>query len=68
MSPKNKIINGDYMNRFLEWFYEDNTPKLIRRINEFAKKYNLQIISITTDENQHGAIVLFEGEEPKYRW
>ena len=32
------------------------------------KKHDLQIISVATNENQHGAVVLFEGNEPKYKW
>ena len=56
------------MNRFLEWFYEVDPSKLVERINKYAEKHNLQIVSITTNENQYGAIVLFEGLQPKYRW
>lgn len=56
------------MKRFLEWFYEYETTDLVKRINEYTEKHNLQIISITTNANQHGAIVLFEGEEPKCKW
>lgn len=56
------------MNRFLEWFYESETSRLVNRINEYAEKSNLQIISLTTNENQHGAIVLFEGKKPKWKW
>lgn len=54
------------MNRFLEWFYEYSPSKLVNRINEYAKKNNLKIISIVTSYDQHGAIVLFEGEQPKW--
>lgn len=43
------------MNRFLEWFYEGETSKLVKRINEYAEKHNLQIISITTNEHMSGA-------------
>lgn len=56
------------MKRFLEWFYERETSDLVKRINEYAEKHNLQIISVTTNENQHGAIVLFDGEQPKWKW
>ena len=35
---ENKILNGDYMNRFLDWFYECETSELVNRINEYAKK------------------------------
>lgn len=56
------------MKRFLEWFYEGETSKLVMRINEYAEKHNLQIISITTNERMSGALVLFEGESPKWKW
>lgn len=56
------------MNRFIEWFYEFEIDKLVIRINEYAIKNNLKIISLSTNDNLHGAIVLFEGEKPKYRW
>lgn len=54
------------MNRFLKWFYELKTTTLVDEINEYAEENNLQIISLTTDESQHGAIVLFEGQKPEY--
>jgi len=50
------------MNRFLEWFYEYDTSELVYKINKYAKDENLTIISLTTTENQHGAIVLFESK------
>ncbi len=56
------------MNRFLSWFYEYETSKLVNRINEYAERHGLKIISISTNENQHGAIVLFEGNKPRYDW
>ena len=56
------------MKRFLEWFYTYETSELVKRINEYAEKHGLQIISVATNENQHGAVVLFEGEEPKWKW
>lgn len=68
MANKNKILKGDYMNRFLSWFYEYETSKLVNRINEYAERHGLKIISISTNENQHGAIVLFEGNKPRYDW
>lgn len=52
------------MNRFVRWFYERETDDLVNRINEYAKRNNLQIISLNTNDNLHGAIVLFEGEKP----
>lgn len=56
------------MKRFLEWFYEYETSTLVNRINEYAEKNGLQIISVATNDNQHGAVVLFEGEKPKHNW
>lgn len=56
------------MNRFVEWFYELETPQLVKEINEYATKNNLKIISISANDNLYGAIVLFEGEKPKYKW
>ena len=53
------------MNRFLSWFYEYETSELVDRINEYAERHGLKIISISTNANQHGAIVLFEGNKPK---
>ena len=54
------------MNRFLKHFYEFKTLELVEKINRYAEKNNLQIISFTTDERQHGAVVLFEGEKPRW--
>lgn len=65
---KNKILNGESMNRFVESFYEFEMSKLVTKINEYAIKNNLKIISLSTNNNLHGAIVLFEGEKPKYKW
>lgn len=56
------------MNRFLEWFYERETTDLVNKINEYAERNNLKIISLNTTERLLGAIVLFEGEKPKYKW
>ena len=56
------------MDRFIEWFYESDTTELVDKINEYARRNNLQIISLNTNDVLHGAIVLFEGEKPKYRW
>lgn len=54
------------MDRFLRWFYDCETRKLVDRINEYAEDNKLKIISLTTNDNQHGAIVLFEGKKPRY--
>ena len=56
------------MNRFIENFYESTMSELVEKINEYAIKNNLKIISISADDNLHGAIVLFEGEKPRYKW
>ena len=56
------------MKRFLEWFYKQDSTELVNRINEYAEKNNLQIISVSADETLQGAIVLFEGEKPKWKW
>ncbi len=56
------------MNRFVEWFYEIEPNILVDTINKYASNNNLQIISLSTNDNLHQAIVLFEGERPKYKW
>ena len=59
------------MNRFLEWFYEREATNLVSKINEYAEKNNLKIISFNATKSllgAIGAIVLFEGEKPKYKW
>ena len=55
------------MNRFVEYFFEYETSKLINEINAYAKRNGLQIISLSTNDDLHGAIVLFEGNA-KYGW
>ena len=55
------------MNRFVEWFCEMKADDLANQINKYAKINNLQIISLSTSDSLHSAIVLFEGEKPKYR-
>ena len=52
------------MNRFLKSFHEFHTLTLVDEINEYAKENNLKIISLTSDETLHSAIVLFEGDKP----
>ena len=52
------------MNRFLRWFYEFETSRLVNKINDYAEENNLKIISLTTTYDQRGAIVLFEGQKP----
>lgn len=54
------------MDRFLKWFYEYETYKLVDRINKYVEDNELKIISLTTTSDQHGAIVLFEGKKPLY--
>lgn len=54
------------MSRFVENFYELETNNLVETINEYATKNDLKIISLSTNDNLHGAIVLFEGKKPKY--
>jgi hypothetical protein len=56
------------MRRFVKSFYEFSATELIKKINEYATENNLEIISLSTNDNLHGAIVLFEGEKPKYVW
>jgi hypothetical protein len=56
------------MSRFVKSFYELEIPKLVETINEYATENNLEIISLSTNDNLHGAIVLFEGKKPKYVW
>ena len=48
------------MDRFLRWFYETDTIELVYKINQYAEENKLKIISLTTTDNQCGAIVLFE--------
>ena len=56
------------MSRFVEYFFKLEISKLVNEINEYATRNNLQIISLSTNDNLRGAIVLFEGEKPKYKW
>lgn len=56
------------MRRFVKSFYEFSVIDIIEKINEYAAKNNLEIISLSTNNDLHGAIVLFEGEKPKYVW
>ena len=56
------------MNRFVECFYEMRINKLVEKINEYAERNNLRIISLSASDNLHGAVVLFEGKKPEYRW
>ena len=56
------------MSRFVKSFYELRIHKLVEEINEYAVKNDLEIISLSTNDDLHGAIVLFEGEKPKYVW
>lgn len=52
--------------RFTKWFYETNTHNLTEKINRFAQENNLRIISLSANDNLHGAIVLFEGNKPRW--
>ena len=54
------------MDRFLRWFYETDTDELVDKINQYAEENNLKIISLTTTDNQYGAIVLFEDKKSLY--
>lgn len=54
------------MDRFLKWFYNWTTSDLVNEINEYAEQNNLKIISLTVNDDLHGAIVLFEGKTPRY--
>lgn len=54
------------MTRFVKCFFEFETCKLVDKINKYAEDNNLTIISLATNENQHGAIVLFEGNNPRW--
>lgn len=56
------------MSRFVENFYELKTHILVEAINEYATENYLEIISLSTNDNLHGAIVLFEGKNPKDVW
>lgn len=56
------------MSRFVKSFYELEIHKLVETINEYATENDLEIISLSTNDSLHGAIVLFEGKKPKYIW
>lgn len=56
------------MNRFVECFYGTRMDKLVKKINEYAERNNLRIISLSASDNLYGAVVLFEGKKPEYRW
>lgn len=51
------------MIRFVKWFYEFEISRLVDKINEYAEDNNLTIISLSTNTDQHGAIVLFENNK-----
>lgn len=55
-------------NRFVEAFYECKISDLVRVINSYSENNNLKIISVSVGENLKGAIVLFEGNQPQYKW
>jgi hypothetical protein len=54
------------MIRFVKWFYEFEVCGLVNKINKYAEDNNLTIISLATNTDQHGAIVLFEGNKPRW--
>lgn len=54
------------MKRFVKWFFEFKQSELADKINKYADDNNLTIISFATNDDQHGAIVLFEGNKPRY--
>ena len=56
------------MSRFVKSFYELETHKLVETINKYATENDLEIISFSTNNNLHGAIVLFEGKKTKDVW
>lgn len=53
------------MDRFVEWFVELDSNKLVSNINKYAAIHNLKIISFSTNNDLSRAIVLFEGIKPK---
>ena len=56
------------MSRFVEWFVELQTNRLVDVINEYATRNDLKIISLSTDNTLNKAVVLFEGKKPMYKW
>lgn len=54
------------MKRFVKWFFEFKQSELADKINKYAEDNNLTIISFSTNGDQNGAIVLFEGYKPRY--
>lgn len=56
------------MSRFVKSFYELGIHKLVEEINKYTTENDLEIISLSASDDLHGAIVLFEGEKPKYVW
>ena len=56
------------MNRFVECFYGTRMDKLVEKINRYAERNNLRIISLSASDNLYGAVVLFEGKKLEYIW
>ena len=48
------------MKRFVKSFYEFNLIEIVDKINKYAERYNLEIISLSASNDLHGAIVVFE--------
>lgn len=48
------------MKRFVRSFYEFGVIELVEKINAYAERYNLEIISLSASNDLHGAIVVFE--------
>lgn len=51
------------MNRFVKSFYAGDMHELAERINQYAERNSLLIISLSMDNNMKGAIVVFEGKK-----
>ena len=53
------------MKRFVKSFYEFSVIDIVEKINNYAERYNLEIISLSANDDLHGAIVLFEDKRSK---
>ena len=52
------------MKRFVKSFYEFSLSEIIDKINKYAERYDLEIITLSASNDLHGAIVLFESKKP----
>ena len=53
------------MKRFVKSFYEFSLIDIVEKINAYAERYNLEIISLSANNDLHGALVVFEDKSSK---